>query len=228
MSRNLDRWWSVPFGLASLIAPVALVLFAVARVARSLAGGGAVLGLLVVLLEAVVVLVGVAILSKAMHRVLRSGVSRLRFFAVAAGLVASIAIAGAVIPVPVTATFGFVTQGDLVLLVHAGEAGDADVPEGAPVALLTSGILANAHVGDGTARPQPPEPTKVPLDALFPVAADGVTVPAVIVAGVDVTAESGRVPSTGQARVEFGVRSLWQTLWVTGVVSPLSAFQSEK
>ncbi|PRB11784.1 daptide biosynthesis intramembrane metalloprotease [Microbacterium sp. MYb62] len=227
MSRSLDAWWSVPFGLASLIAPVVLVSFAVARANRVLAGGGPVLGLLVVALESVVVLVGVVLLARALHRVLRSGVSRLRFVAVSAAVVASIAVAGAVIPVPVTATLGFVTRGDRVLLVHGGEGAEADVPGGAPVVLLSSGILANEEVGGGTAWPQRPEPTTVPLDALFPVTAEGVTVPAVAVAEVDVSPESGSVPSTGQARIEIGERNLWQMLWATGVTLPLSTLQSE-
>lgn len=53
------------------------------------------------------------------------------------------------------------------------------------------------------------------------------SVPAVIVAGVDVSEGSGSLPSTGQARVELGAGNLWQTLWVTGVIWPLSALQIE-
>lgn len=227
VSRSLDTWWSVPFGLASLVAPVVLVSFAVVRANRALAGGGPVLGLLVVALESVVVLVGVVLLAKALHRVFRSGVSRFRFVAVSAAMAASIAVAGAVVPVPLTATLGFVTRGDRVLLVRGGESAEVEVPEGAPVVLMSSGILANEEVGEGTARLQRPEPTTVPLDALFPVTAEGVTVPAVTVAEVDVSEESGIVPSTGQARIEIGQRNLWQMLWATGVTLPLSTLQSE-
>ncbi|MFF1538831.1 daptide biosynthesis intramembrane metalloprotease [Microbacterium sp. NPDC058269] len=227
-SRLLDRWWSVPFGLASLVAPAALVLFAVGRTARALAGGGPVLGLLVVALEAVVVLVGVVLLVRALRRVLRSGVSRLRFAAVGTALVASIAIVGLVIPVPSTSTFGFSTHGGQVVLLQAGEDAEGEIPYGAPVVLMSNGILANETVGAGTTRPEPPRPTTAPLDALFPVQADGVSVPAVIVAGVDVSEESGRLPSTGQARVEIGVGNLWQALWTTGVTLPLSTLQSER
>lgn len=227
--KRLDRWWSVPFGLACLTTPVVLVVFAVARIARALAGGGLFLGVLVVALEAVVALVGVVILVSALRRVLRSGVSRLRFGAVVTALVASIVIAGAVIPVPVTATFGFAARGDRVVLLHAGETGDAveaDVPDDAPVTLMSNGILANEQVGEGTVRSRRTEPTRVPLEALFPITADGVAVSAVIIAEVDVSEESGSLPATGQARVELGVRSLWQTLWATGVAMPLSSLQS--
>lgn len=227
-SRELDTWWSVPFGLASLIAPVILVSFAVARANRALAGGGPLLGLLVVALESVVVLVGVVLVSRALRRVLRSGVSRLRFVSVCVVLVASIAAAGAAIPVPLTATFGFVTRSDRVLLVHAGDEAGAEVPEGAHVVLMSSGILANERVGDGTVGPRRAEPTTVPLDALFPVKADGASVPATIVAEVDVSEDDGSVPPTGQARIEIGERNLWQTLWAIGVTLPLSTLQSEE
>jgi putative peptide zinc metalloprotease protein len=179
-------------------------------------------------LETVVVLVGIVLVSKALRRVLRSGVSRLRFAFVVTALVASVAIAGVVIPVPLTATLGYATRDDQVVLVSAGDEAEAEVPEGAPVVLMSNGVLANVQVGEGTVRPRRPEPTTVPLDALFPVTADGVSVPAVIVAGVDVSEESGELPATGQARVVLGTRSLWQTLWTRGVTLPLSTLQSEK
>ncbi|MDN3442904.1 daptide biosynthesis intramembrane metalloprotease [Microbacterium sp. APC 3901] len=228
-TKRLDTWWSVPFGLACLVTPVVLVVFAVARIARALAGGGPILGSLVMALEAVVVIAGVVILVKALRRVLRSGVPRLRFGSVVIALVASIVIAGAVIPVPVTATFGFTAHGDRVVLLQAGETGDAseaDVPEGARVVLMSNGILADEQVGEGVVWSQRPHRTRVPLEALFPIVADGVTVPAVIIAGVNVSEETGSLPATGQARVELGVRSLWQTLWVAGVEMPLSSLQS--
>ncbi|MFJ6532310.1 daptide biosynthesis intramembrane metalloprotease [Microbacterium sp. NPDC091662] len=226
--RRLDRWWSVPFGLVSLAAPVALVLFAVARTARALAGGGPLLGMLVVALEAMVILVGIVLLARALRRVLRSGVSRLRFAGVGAALIASISIIGLLIPVPLTTTFGFSAYDGRVVLLHAGEDADVEVPDGAPVVLMSNGILANENVGEGTTRAEPPRSTTVPLDALFPVRADGVSVPAMIVAGVEVSEESGGLPPTGQARVEIGGGNLWQTLWATGVMLPLSAPQSER
>lgn len=227
-AKSLNTWWSVPFGLASLIAPVVLVLFAVGRAARAVAGGGPVLGLLVVALEAVVVVVGVVLVSRALHRAFRSGVSRLRFFTVLATLVSTIGVAGVLIPVPVTATLGFSAQGGHVVLLHAGGAAETEVPEGARVVLMSSGILADERVGEGTVTRPRAIPTEVPLDALFPVTAEGVTLPAVIVAGVDLTDGNPRLPATGQARVELGVRNVWQSLWATGVTLPLATLQSER
>lgn len=227
-AKSLNTWWSVPFGLASLIAPVVLVLFAVGRAARAVAGGGPVLGLLVVALEAVVVVVGVVLVSRALHRAFRSGVSRLRFFTVLAALVSTIGVAGVLIPVQVTATLGFSAQGGHVVLLHAGGAAETEVPEGARVVLMSSGILADERVGEGTVTRPRAIPTEVPLDALFPVTAEGVTLPAVIVAGVDLTDGNPRLPATGQARVELGVRNVWQSLWATGVTLPLATLQSER
>lgn len=225
-SKRMNAWWSVPFGLACLIAPAVLVVFAVARIGRALAGGGPVLGILVVALEAAVVLTGLVLLAKALRRALRSGVGRLRFGIVLSALVASAVMTGAAIPVPVTAAFGFVAQGGRVMLIQAGETVDARLPEGAPVVLMSNGILANQQLGRGTVRPQGPDAKTVPLDVLFPVTAKGVSVPAVVVARVDVSEKRGSLPSTGQARVELGVRNLWQTLWSVGVELPLSSLQS--
>lgn len=227
MSKDLNRWWSVPFGLASLIAPVVLVVFAVARTAHALAGGGPILGILVVALEVVVIVVGIVLLARSLRRVRRSGVSRLRFAVVCAALVASVATAGVLIPVPRTATYGFCTRGDRVVIVSAAENTDAHIPPGAHVVLMSNGILANSHVGEGTVQPQRPRSTTVPLDALFPVTADGVSVPAVIVAGVDVSEATDDPPSTGLARIELGSRTLWETLWATGAALPLSNSERE-
>uniref|UniRef100_UPI001C4DEF68 hypothetical protein n=1 Tax=Microbacterium sp. BF1 TaxID=2821146 RepID=UPI001C4DEF68 len=166
--------------------------------------------------------------SRALHRAFRSGVSRLRFFTVLAALVSTIAVAGVLIPVQVTATLGFSAQGGHVVLLHAGGAAETEVPEGARVVLMSSGILADERVGEGTVTRPRAIPTEVPLDALFPVTAEGVTLPAVIVAGVDLTDGNPRLPATGQARVELGVRNVWQSLWATGVTLPLATRQSER
>ena len=227
-SRALDTWWSVPFGLASLIAPVVLVSFAVIRANRALAGGGPLLGLLVVALESVVVLVGVVLVARALLRVVRSGVSLLRVVSVCAVVAVGIAGAGAAIRVPLTHTLGFVTRNDRVLLVHAGGDAGSEVPEGAQVVLTSGGILADERVGAGTAGPRRSESTTVPLDALFPVKAGGASVPAMIVAEVDVSEGGGSVPSSGRARIEIGERNLWQTLWEIGVTLPLSIPQSDE
>lgn len=226
--KNLDTRWSAPFGLASLIAPAVLVVIALVRIARALAAGGPFFGVLVVVLEAAVVLAGLVVIARALHRVVRAGVSRLRFVCVCAALVGGIAIAGSVISVPLSATLGFTTRGDRVVLVQAGETVVTRVPEGARVVLLSNGILVNEQVGGGTAVQHRPEPTRVPLDALFPVEAQGATVPAVIVAEVHVSDGSGLIPQTGQARVELGVANLWQSLWATGVTAPLSSLRSEQ
>lgn len=225
--KSLDRWWSVPFGLMCLTAPIALVVFVVARAVRALAGGGPVIGVLVVVFEAAVLLVGAVLLTKALCRVVRSGVSRFRFFFVVVALAGGVAVAGAVIHVPVTSTVAFSTHGHDVVLVQAGDTADVRIPAGARVELFTTGVLANERVGQGVSEPRRPEATEVDLEALVPVAADGVSVPAVVVGEVDITERGGSMPSSGQARVDLGRTSVWQALWSWSVSTPLSAFRTE-
>ncbi|WP_067194295.1 daptide biosynthesis intramembrane metalloprotease [Microbacterium sp. XT11] len=226
--KSLDAWWSVPFGLASLLAPIVLVSWAVVRTAQVLADGGPILALFVLALEAVVVFVGGTILVRALRRVVRSGVSRLRFFVVVAALAAASVAAGMVISVPVTVSLGFVSDGERVTLVQPSGEAQAAIIDGAPVALTTRGILANEHLAEGTTRVRRPAPTIVPVDALIPLRADGVSLPAMAVARVDVSHGSGSLPPTGQARVDLGTSTLWQALWRLAVVSPLSSFLDEK
>ncbi|OAN36611.1 daptide biosynthesis intramembrane metalloprotease [Microbacterium sp. H83] len=226
-ARRLDRWWSVPFGLASLLAPAVLVVLAVGRIAHALAGGGPIAGLLVMALEATVVLVALVMLVRSARRILRSGVSRLRFVAIVVALLAGAGTVGAVVPIPLTATLGFLSLDDRVVLVRAGT-DRSPVPEGAAVTLLSSGILANERVGVGTTGPARAEPAAVALEALLPVTADAVTVPAVIIAEVEVSRGRGSLPPTGQARVELGTRNLWTALWEAAVAMPSSSLRGEK
>ncbi|RBO74209.1 hypothetical protein DSP71_01155 [Microbacterium sp. H6] len=228
VNRSVQTWWSVPFGLASLLAPVVMVVLVVTRTVRAFADGGPVLGLFVVALEAVVVLVGCGLLVRALSRVLRSGVSRVRFVGVCVALAAAVVITGTLLPVPATATFGFVADDGRVSLVQGGERTAVEVPDGARVLLSSRGILMNEPLGVGSVRPQPPQPITVPVDALFPVRAEGLTVPAVVVGTVDVEMPERRLPSTGQARIDLGTTNVWQMLWTRGVMAPLSPLWAEE
>lgn len=225
---RLDRRWSVAFGVASLVTPIVLVVFAVSRISSALAVGGPVLDLLVVALEATVAVVGAVIVMRALRGVLRSGVSRPRFFAVCALLLAGIGGGGAIVSVPASATFGYVVRDDRVLLVQADAPGAAPPPRGAQVDLLSAGILLGGQVGEGAVRPRSSQSTTVPLDALFPVSAEGAEVEAYIVAEVRVREGAEGVPETGRARVALGAHSLWLALWDAAVTTPLPMLQSEK
>lgn len=234
-TRNVTALWSVPFGLASIIAPVVLVLFAVDRIVRALEHGGPAPGLAAVALEIVVTVVGVVIVARAVIRAVRSGASRLRVLLVGLALTSTIALAGFLIPMPTSTTVGFVARGDRVVLVQgAGDAGGRPagtgprMPDGARAVLTSNGIILDAEVGSGTVRGMRPEPTTVPLDALFPVESDGASIAAVAVAEVDVAEGADRIPPTGQATIALGATNLWQALWGTAVVAPLSGLMSEK
>ncbi|MEW2007465.1 daptide biosynthesis intramembrane metalloprotease [Microbacterium sp. NPDC079208] len=225
--RALERWWSVPFGLCCLIAPVVMVLFAVVRTAQLLAGGGPGASLVVLALESVVVVVGVALLVRALIRVRRSGVSRTRLVAVTAALAVGTVAAGILIPVPTAATLGYWVDDDRVVLVRGGSDAGADIPDGARVILSTRGILANEDRGEGRTAVQPAAEAEVPIEALYPVRVPGVTVAATAVAEVEVTGDRSALPAAGQARVELGTTPLWHALWAAAV-SPLATPTSEE
>lgn len=226
-SRTVDAWWSVPFGLASILTPIVLVCVAVARVAQALAGGGPVLGLVVVALEAFVVVAGGAVLFRALRGVFDDGVRRIRFFVVTIVLAALVAAAGAVVPVRATASLGFVSDGHTVVLVQHTDDAVTPIAAGAAVVLTTRSIVASERIAEGTATPHRVQSTTVPLEALLPVRSEALSVPAVIVATVDVTDGAERLPATGQARIDLGTTTLWQQLWQLAVVSPLSPFLGE-
>ena len=226
--RSLNRWWSAPFGLASLVTPVVLVLLAVTRAAQALSAGGPGAGLFVVVMEATVAAVGVVLLGRALVRVVRAGASRIRVVTVTVVLATSLAVAGSLIPVPLTATLGFSVEGGRVVLVRAEGDGGAAIPDGGPVILQTRGLLGTEQRGEGTVRARPVAGVAVPVEALFPVRVTGATVPAEIVADVEVTGGADALPPAGQARVALGESPLWAALWRMAIVSPLSGFGNEE
>ncbi|MEW2008171.1 daptide biosynthesis intramembrane metalloprotease [Microbacterium sp. NPDC078814] len=225
--RALERWWSVPFGLCCLAAPVIMVLFAVVRTAQLLDGAGPAASLFVLALEAVVVMAGVVLLVRALVRMWRSGASRFRLVGVTAALAAGIVAAGILVPVPTAAVLGFSVDDDRVVLVRGGRDPGTRIPDGAPVVLSTRGILASEYRGEGTIRTRPATETEVPVEALFPVRTPGASVPATAVAEVEVSGERSALPAAGQARVQLGTAPLWQALWAA-VASPLAALTSEE
>ncbi|MFB4352811.1 daptide biosynthesis intramembrane metalloprotease [Microbacterium sp. LS_15] len=225
--KHLDRWWSVPFGLASIVTPIVLVLMAVARIADALAGGGPAGGVLVVAVEAGVVSVGAVLLLRGLRRVLRSGASRLRFCTVIVALLMGVATAGSLITVPLSTTYGFFMEGGRVALVQAETTRPADLQGAASVVLMTNGILGDVEIARGTAKPTSPRPVPAPLEAFLPVTAPGATIAAEVIARVHLEGASD-VVDVGKARVEHGVRSVWGALWATGVEEPLSSLLSDK
>ena len=113
------------------------------------------------------------------------------------------------------------------MILEQGEHVDLGLAQDAPVSLTTRGVVASAEVGQGKLERRTSELTMVPLDALFPVTADGEAVPAVMVAVVDVSDVHSRLPRAGHAQVELGRTNLWQALWTAAVVRPLSPLWSE-
>ncbi|WP_313955849.1 daptide biosynthesis intramembrane metalloprotease [Microbacterium sp. 1.5R] len=229
--RSLDRRWSVPFGLASVVTPIVLVLLAVTRIGDALAAGGPAGGVVVMAVEAAVVCVGAVLLVRGLRRILRAGVSRVRFWGVLAALVVSVAGAGSLVTVPVSAAFGFFPENGRVMLAQATAGSTAGmrptIPREVPVVLTSNGILGNEYLGSGTASPRPLRPVTAPLESFVPVTASGASIPAVIVAEVVVTDASGDV-DIGRAVVDLGTQTLWQALWAAGVEAPLSTLLSEK
>ncbi|WP_242087612.1 daptide biosynthesis intramembrane metalloprotease [Microbacterium lacticum] len=220
--KRLDRWWSASFGMASTLAPVVLVVFAIMRIQSALASGGPVLAFLVLAIEGAVLAMGVAILLRGVRNAWRAGVSTWRFIAVNLLVVIAVVMAGLCISVPSTTTAGFSATGSEIVLVQGGTRADADIPDGADVALLTNGILVNVPVGEATLAARETAPTSVPLDVLFPVTAGGAEVPATVIGIAQRSLETAGLPSTGQARIELGITNLWQAVWESAVARPLA------
>ncbi|MFD7872122.1 daptide biosynthesis intramembrane metalloprotease [Microbacterium sp. NPDC059771] len=226
--KRVPRWWSVPFGLASLFTPCVLVFLAVARVAKAGTAGGPVLSVLTLALEVIVAITGLTIVLRALVRVLRAGVSRVRFATVLAVMTGAVVIAGALIPVPRTVTLGFWTHDGRMSLVQAGGGRASGIPDGTRVDLMTSGILGSAVIGTGTVVHRSPTPVTVPLDALVPVSAPDVAVAAVSIGVVELSPDHPAPRGTGQARAHLGTTDLWHALWTAGVTEPLSTLMDER
>ncbi|MGB4135353.1 MAG: daptide biosynthesis intramembrane metalloprotease [Microbacterium sp.] len=221
-SRQLVRWWTVPFGLLSYAVPFLLVWFAIGRVVRGLSGGGAFVAVAVLALQAFVAVIVVAMLVRTLSRTWRSGISRVRFVLVNAALVSAVVFAGSSISIPSTMTVGFVATGhEEAILVESGTGLRAALTEDRPVELLSNGVLANIRYASGTATPISPVGVAAPVNALFPIEIPGATVPVAGIASVRLP-DDVDLPPAGLARVELDSHNAWQALWETHVLRPLA------
>ena len=220
--KRLNRGWSVPFGIASVLAPVCLVVFAVLRISGSLAGSGPLTGLIVLGVEIAVSVIGLVILARGLRAAWRNGASKVRFVLVNIAVVAITAIAGSMILIPTFTTTGYTTGNGNSILVVSGVGADISIPDGAHVSLLTNGVMGNISVGSGTFEGQALEPVYVPLQALFPIKVSGVEVPASVLGTVHPDTDFRHIPLSGKARVDLGVMNLWQALWASAVEQPLA------
>lgn len=223
--RTLARWWSVPFGILSAVVPTVLVVAAIERTVHALSGTGAVGAFVVLALPtAVAVAVGVVVVPWIGVGWVR-GRGRARFVLVCIAVVAAVLGAAGAIHVDSTRTLGFTVAGDRVELLAPVGATEADVlPDGAPVDLTTSGILADVVVARGVARPTAQRASFAPLTVFSPVEVRGVEVPAQTIGTVDVPAAG--LPASGRAVVHVGSRSVLEAVWSSHIVEPASVLLS--
>lgn len=220
--RALARWWSVPFGLLSVLVPTALVWFALERAVGALSGAGPVGALLVLVLQVAVLLaVGVPVV-RWFAASARKGRGRVRVVLVATTLLAAIFGAAGAIPVADVRSAGFTVDGARTLLVLPADSAEPfPLADGTPVVLSRRGILGDAPVASGIARPEHLRSHAVPISAFTPVEISGVEVDAVAVGVVDVPVDAV-LPSAGRAAVHLGTRSLLSQVWSTHVADPVS------
>lgn len=223
-ARALARWWSVPFGILSVVVPAVIVWLAVERAIRALAGTGPIGAFLVLALQAAVVIAVGAGVARWVARCWAGRRGRLRFVVWSGALLATVVVLAAAVPVDDVRTVGFAATGDgaaLVVPSSTSTSGEGAVAEGLPVDLAAGGILADAHLAAGRTRAEPRRTVAVPLTAFSPVTLDDVAVDARVVGGVVVPAGT-TLPSAGRARVHVGTRSLLEAVWVTHVAAPAS------
>lgn len=213
-------WWSVPFGLASMLFPLYLIALAFTLWLDMLQGMG--------VIGAALVLVGVAYLAyrafngaRLLLREARTAGARMWRVCVAALLTA--ATAGAVlttVTVPYAVTGGYVVEDGRASLVLS-DAADLDaVTAGAEVTLYRRGMVTRTEAGTGTVGRGRAEKDVAPLSAFVPVReGDSLPVPAVLVP-LSVT---GAAPadSIGTARVTAGSRSLGDWLYLSYIAPAL-------
>jgi putative peptide zinc metalloprotease protein len=219
--RQLSRWWSVPFGLASIVFPVALVLYAMARLCAAVSGGGVIGAISVLGVQLLVVAALGGTVLGWLRSVARSGVCRVRMICVVAAAVAATAVVGAVVTVPVTRAVGFVQVDREVLLVEpVSNPSSPAPPEHAAASLRTRGIVADAVVGTGDAQPGIPYVIDAPTAAVAPIVVPDAEIPVVVIGSVRVTSGVS-LPAAGLARIDLGTQSVWSALWSTNVWAPV-------
>ncbi|MGM1018371.1 MAG: daptide biosynthesis intramembrane metalloprotease [Actinomycetota bacterium] len=227
--RRLDRWWSVPFGIASCATPLVLIAYALTRIVRGLSGGGVVGALIIVAVECAVAVAVVVLAVMAVRHAVGSGANLLRVAAVGIALVAAVASAGTLVRQPVIVQAGFVATQTGVDVVMPATAENEVLVDGLPVELSTAGLFVNVPLVATTFTREDARTVSVPLSALFPVEAADASIPAVRVGSADITNPgTAAIPSTGVARVTVGTENLWEGVWRSLIADPVRTLLTQE
>ncbi|MBT2392598.1 hypothetical protein J7E87_24995 [Streptomyces sp. ISL-1] len=206
-------WWSVPFGLASMLFPLYLIAMAFTLWLDVLQGMG--------IIGATVLLVGVVYLGyrawnggRLLLREARTAGARVWRICAAPLLSAVVAgVALTTVTVPYTVTGGYVVEDGRTSLVVSDSADREAITEGATVTLFRRGMVTRTETGTATVGQGRAVKATAPLSAFIPVRdGDSVPVPAVVLPLSVGTAPADRI---GTARVVAGSRSLGEWLYLS-------------
>lgn len=217
---QIDRWWSVPFGILSALAPLILTVLALVRMGSALSRVGLLGALTLVSIAAVIVLVIIRGASRATRYLLEGGARPGRVLFLGLATVLGVATIVTSVSVPIARTGGFVVRGATVLYVENSASGCLSIRPGSRVDLHTSGLLP-VSLGLATATGVADRVVSVPLEAFSPVSAPGV---AVVARGVPLDidpAAVGGLPAVGGARVTTGHQTMIQA--AIGTISDMVA-----
>ncbi|MEV8307297.1 daptide biosynthesis intramembrane metalloprotease [Streptomyces flavidovirens] len=206
-------WWSVPFGLASMLFPVYLIALAFTLWLDVLQGLG--------IVGAALVLAGVVYLGyrafsgvRLLLREARTAGARMSRVC-AAALLTAVAAGAALttVTVPYTVAGGYVVEDGRTLLVISDSADREAVTEGATVTLLRRGMVTRTETGTATVGRGRAVKATAPLSAFIPLR-DGDSVP---VPALTLPLSVGTAPAEhiGTARVVAGKRSLGEWLYLS-------------
>lgn len=209
--RQVDRSWSVPFGVACVVFPIVITVQAIVIWADLFDRAGLVGAALLTLLLGTVAWRAWRTVQDFFTNAWRSGAPRLRVVALAAVVLAGVG-GLAWWPVADRVVGGYELSADGQARLVFPQGGDAvDVAPGTPVGLLRTGILLRLPTGTAVVGDGPVVDEWVPAAALLPVTDEFPTVPATVTSLDDVV---GEPDERGMAVVELGTVPLAE--WVYG------------
>lgn len=218
--QQIEKWWSVPFGIASAVFPFVLVAGSLSRLIVLISGKGLISGLVVLGVEMLLALLAVKwVISAVTH--LRAKGTRATVVALRGTLlVAAIILIGMVIKVPTQARAGFVQDGGTLSLVQAAGAHQISMPLGQRVELRTNGLLFSTAIGIASVSQSESSPGDADITSLYPIEVPGATVAVSKTSlRVDPGASLEGLPRAGMAQIRLSDKDLWSATFDT-FISP--------
>lgn len=214
--RRVLKWWSVPFGMASAIFPMFLILSSVGRLVLLISGQGPLTGILVLCIEVLLLVLLIRWFAASFRHLNTNGARPVRVLLTSVVICAAVIAVGFMIKLPTQVRAGFVNDAGSLNLVQSADAHRATPEPGQLVDLKTSGLIYSTDLGQTRIASSEASIATAEISTLFPIEVPGTRVDVVQVPLESISGTSAEdLPASGVALIRMPDQNLWSAAFET-------------